>query len=163
MEDYLEPAKVAEQMRSMRDQTDVLAVVATDSPYISEAVDALSDRQVPVVALLSDLSAHNLAGYVGINNRIAGRTAAWAIARCADRPGSIGVLQSWGTLARKTGKSGSEAYFARGLGLCSNRSSVVTTRRRLQRGARTITGAEDLAGLYSVGGVRRDHSRPLNV
>jgi hypothetical protein len=114
MEDYLEASKVAEHVHSTGEGADLLAVVATDSPYISEAIDALAARHIPVVALLSDLSAPNLAGYVGINDRIAGRTAAWAIARCARQPGSIGILiGSHGYLGQKTGRSDFEAIFAR--------------------------------------------------
>ena len=156
MEDYLEPTKVAEQMRSMGERADVLAVVAADSPYTSEVSDALSRRKVPVVALLSDLSAPNLAGYVGINNRIAGRTAAWAIARCAARPGSIGVLMgSHGYLGQEDRETGFRSYFReKGLGfkvlepiVCGD-DPYVAYKEALE----LITGAKDLVGLYSVGG-----------
>jgi LacI family transcriptional regulator len=154
--DYLEPTKVAEQMRSVGERTDVLAVVATDSPYTSQAIDALSGRQVPVVALLSDLSAPNLAGYVGINNRIAGRTAAWVIARCAARPGSVGVVMgSHGYLGQEDREIGFRSYFReKGLGfkvlepiVCGDDPEVA-----YKEVLELITGAEDLVGLYSVGG-----------
>jgi LacI family transcriptional regulator len=65
---YLEPSKVAEHVYSTGEGADLLAVVATDSPYISEAIDALAARQIPVVALPSDLSAPNLAGYVTLKS-----------------------------------------------------------------------------------------------
>jgi LacI family transcriptional regulator len=156
MEDYLDPAKVAERMRSMGERADVLAVVAADSPYTSEAIDALSGRQVPVVALLSDLSAPNLAGYVGINNRIAGRTAAWAIARCAARPASIGVLMgSHGYLGQEDREIGFRSYFReKGLGfkvlepiVCGDDPDAA-----YKEALELITCTEDLVGLYSVGG-----------
>jgi LacI family transcriptional regulator, galactose operon repressor len=156
MEDYLEPTRVAEQMRSVGERADVLAVVAADSPYTSEVIDALSRRKVPVVALLSDLSAPNLAGYVGINNRIAGRTAAWAIARCAARPGSIGVLMgSHGYLGQEDRETGFRSYFReKGLGfkvlepiVCGDDPDVA-----YKEALELITGAKDLVGLYSVGG-----------
>ena len=156
MEDYLEPTRVAEQMRSMGERADVLAVVAADSPYTSEVIDALSRRKVPVVALLSDLSAPNLAGYVGINNRIAGRTAAWAIARCAARPGSIGVLMgSHGYLGQEDRETGFRSYFReKGPGfkvlepiVCGDDPDVA-----YKEALELITGAKDLVGLYSVGG-----------
>jgi LacI family transcriptional regulator len=154
--DYLEPTKVAEQMCSLGERTDVLAVVATDSPYTSEAIDALSGRHVPVVALLSDLSAPNLAGYVGINNRIAGRTAGWAIVRCAGRPGSVGVLMgSHGYLGQEDREIGFRSYFReKSLGfkvlepiVCGDDPEVA-----YKEACKLITGAEDLVGLYSVGG-----------
>jgi len=49
-------------MHSMGERMDILAVVATDSPYISEAIEVLANGRIPVVALLSDLSASDLAG-----------------------------------------------------------------------------------------------------
>jgi LacI family transcriptional regulator len=80
MDDYLDPSKVAERMRAIGSRVEALAVVATESPYISDAIDRLKEQSIPVVALLTDLCAPNLAGYAGIDNRMAGRTAAWAIA-----------------------------------------------------------------------------------
>jgi LacI family transcriptional regulator len=154
--DYLEPTKVAEQMCSMGERTDVLAVVATDSPYTAEAIDSLIGRQVPVVALLSDVSAPNLAGYVGINNRIAGRTAGWAIARCAARPGSIGVLiGSHGYLGQEDREIGFRSYFREKAPEFKVLEPVVCgddPQAAYKAVLELRTGVEDLVGLYCVGG-----------
>jgi LacI family transcriptional regulator len=89
-----------------------VAVVATESSYVSEAIDFLMERRTPVVALLSDLSSTNLAGYVGINNRMAGRTAAWAIAHCARQTGIVGVLiGSHGYLGQEEREIGFRSFF----------------------------------------------------
>ena len=165
MEDYLEPSKVAEQVRSMGERADALAVIAIDSPYISEVIDDLSARQIPVVALLSDLSATNLAGYVGINNRIAGRTAAWAIARCARQPGSVGVLiGSHGYLGQEDREIGFRSYF-REKGpefkvleplICGDDTEIA-----YKETLEMLEGSKDLVGLYSVGGGNRGTIRAL--
>jgi LacI family transcriptional regulator len=156
MEDYLEASKVAEHVHSTGEGADLLAVVATDSPYISEAIDALAARHIPVVALLSDLSAPNLAGYVGINDRIAGRTAAWAIARCARQPGSIGILiGSHGYLGQEDREIGFRSYFREKAPefkilepiVCGDDPDVAH-KETLQ----ILRGSEKLVGLYSVGG-----------
>jgi LacI family transcriptional regulator len=47
---------------------------------------------VPVFALLTGLTAAARAGYVGIDNRRAGRMAAWTIARTASAAGEVGLL-----------------------------------------------------------------------
>ena len=47
---------------------------------------------MPVFALLSDFAAGLREGYVGVNNRKVGRTAAWMLARAAERPGKVGVF-----------------------------------------------------------------------
>ena len=60
----------------------------------------------------SCLSAPDLAGYVGINDRIAGRTAAWAIARCASRAGPVRILiGSHGYLGQENREIGFRTYF----------------------------------------------------
>jgi ABC-type sugar transport system substrate-binding protein len=58
------------------------------------------------------------------------------------------------TWARKIGKLGSEAIFARKASdsKCSNPSSAVTIQKSPTNALELITGAEDLVGLYSVGG-----------
>src|SRR4051812_6722809 len=56
------------------------------------AVDRLRGRGVPVLALVSDLSAPNGAGYVGLDNWKVGRTAAWAVADLRQRPGDVAIV-----------------------------------------------------------------------
>ena len=47
-----------------------------EHPLVREAVHTLAEEGVPVVTLVSDLSNSRRAGYVGLDNRAAGRTAA---------------------------------------------------------------------------------------
>ena len=47
---------------------------------------------MPVFALLSDFAPGVREGYVGLNNRKVGRTAAWMIAQAAERPGKVAVF-----------------------------------------------------------------------
>jgi LacI family transcriptional regulator len=48
---------------------------------VREAVDELAEQGVPVVTLISDLSASRRVACVGLDNRAAGRTAAVLIGR----------------------------------------------------------------------------------
>jgi LacI family transcriptional regulator len=112
MDDYLDPVKVADRIQTIGGRVDAVAVVATESTSVSDAITFLAEQQIPVVALLSDLSSPSLGGYVGINNRMAGRTAAWAIARCADRSGTVGVLiGSHGYIGQEEREIGFRSYF----------------------------------------------------
>jgi LacI family transcriptional regulator len=86
------PAAMAARIRTVGGAADALAVVLPDHPDIGAAIDALRAEGVPTWALLSDLTAGGRAGYVGIDNRKAGRTAAWAIARTARRAGEVAIL-----------------------------------------------------------------------
>jgi len=156
MDDYLEPAKVAETLRSVHGQVDAVAVVATESNPISDAIDFLAEHQIPVVALLTDLSSPRLAGYAGINNRMAGRTAAWAIARCANRSGKLGVLiGSHGYIGQEEREIGFRSYFReKGLEFTVLEPAVclddpeVAYNQTLQ----LLRATDELAGIYNVGG-----------
>lgn len=91
MDDFT-PRKVAEHLRALAAQVDAVALVAADHPVINQAVEELHAQGVPVFALVTDLSAPHLAGYVGIDNRKMGRTAAWAMAQLCPRPGKVGLI-----------------------------------------------------------------------
>lgn len=156
MDDYLEPGKVADTLRSVNGQVDAVAVVATESNPISYAIDFLAEQQIPVVALLSDLSSPRLAGYAGINNRMAGRTAAWAIARCADRTGKLGVLiGSHGYIGQEEREIGFRSYFReKGLEFTVLEPAVCMDDREVayNQTLELLRATDELAGIYNVGG-----------
>ena len=90
--DDLSPAAVADRLRELGREVDAIGVVATDHPQVTAAIDALHAEGRPTFALLSDLSAPLRAGYVGVDPRKRGRTAAWAISRLSKARGPVGVL-----------------------------------------------------------------------
>jgi LacI family transcriptional regulator, galactose operon repressor len=90
--DELEPASIVKRMQDLGRRVDALAVVAVDHPRVSEEIERLQREGVPTFTLLSDLGAASRAGYVGLDARKAGRTAAWAITRLAPRPGSVAIF-----------------------------------------------------------------------
>ncbi|MBV8099814.1 MAG: LacI family DNA-binding transcriptional regulator [Verrucomicrobia bacterium] len=156
MDDYLEPPKVAETLRSVGEQVDAVAVVATESNPVSDAIEFLAEQQIPVVALLSDLSSPKLAGYAGINNRMAGRSAAWAIARCADRPGNLGVLiGSHNYIGQEEREIGFRSYFReKGLEFKVLEPSVCMDDPEIayQQTLELLRTTDELTGIYNVGG-----------
>jgi LacI family transcriptional regulator len=156
MDDYLEPAKVAEALRSVHGQVDAVAVVATESNPVSDAIEFLAEQQIPVVALLSDLSSPRLAGYAGLNNRMAGRTAAWAIARCADRPGKLGVLiGSHGYIGQEEREIGFRSYFReKGLEFEVFEPAVCLDDPEIayEKTLELLRATDELVGIYNVGG-----------
>ena len=88
----LTPDAVAERVVKAGKDADAVAVVSADHPRVTQAIDSLGARGVPVVALISDLSAPALAGYVGLDNWKVGRTAAWAVSHLCKRPGHVGIF-----------------------------------------------------------------------
>jgi LacI family transcriptional regulator len=156
MDHYLDPAKVAEALRLVQGQVDAVAVVATESNPVSDAIELLAEQQIPVVALLSDLSSPKLAGYAGINNRMAGRTAAWAIARCADRPSKVGVLiGSHGYIGQEEREIGFRSYFReKGLEFEVLEPAVCLDDPEIayKKTLELLQVTDELSGIYNVGG-----------
>jgi LacI family transcriptional regulator len=156
MDDYLESTKVAGKLRGLQGEVDAVAVVATESTPVSDAIEFLAERQIPVVALLSDLSSPKLAGYTGINNRMAGRTAGWAIAHCANRPGKVGVLiGSHGYIGQEEREIGFRSYFReKSLEFQVLEPEVCLDDPEIayQQTLELLQGTDDLAGIYNVGG-----------
>lgn len=86
------PAHIVERLEAMAARVQAVAMVAPDHPLVSTAVEALRAQGVAVFALLSDFAAGVREGYVGVNNRKVGRTAAWMVAQAAERPGKVAVF-----------------------------------------------------------------------
>ncbi|MCB1377817.1 MAG: LacI family DNA-binding transcriptional regulator [Alphaproteobacteria bacterium] len=83
-------ARTLDQIGSIYDGA---AVVALDHSRVREAINALSDRGVAVVTLVSDVPSSRRIHYVGIDNSAAGRTAATLMGRYfGGRPGKVGLI-----------------------------------------------------------------------
>ncbi len=90
--DELVPTLIARKLRELGAKAEALAIVAVDHPHVTEAIAELHAKGVPVFTLLTDLTAPARAGYLGIDGRKAGRTAAWVISRTARQAGKVGIL-----------------------------------------------------------------------
>ena len=90
--DDLSPEATAECLLKLGRNVDAIAVVTVDHPRITDAIQRLRANRVPVVAVISDVTAPARAGYVGLDNWKVGATAGWAIAKLCKRPGKIAVF-----------------------------------------------------------------------
>jgi LacI family transcriptional regulator len=90
--DEIAPLAISERLLRLGRRVDAVALVAADHPHVTKAIDELKAAGVPVFALISDLTASARAGYIGLDNRKVGRTAAWTMANFCRRPGEIGIL-----------------------------------------------------------------------
>jgi LacI family transcriptional regulator len=88
----LTPAATTEKLVEIGARADAVGLVSVDHPSVSQAVEDLKRRGIPTFGLLTGLTTPAWAGYVGIDNRKAGRLAAWTIARTAKAPGEVGIL-----------------------------------------------------------------------
>ncbi|OHZ00435.1 LacI family DNA-binding transcriptional regulator [Salinicola sp. MIT1003] len=73
--------RLAERLLELEGHTNAVAIVMPDHPLIREAVNRLANGGIHVATLVSDLPSLNKIGYVGIDNRAAGRLAGLLIGR----------------------------------------------------------------------------------
>lgn len=96
----MEPAVLARKLRACAGQgIDAVAFQALEDLRVRDAVEDLAARDIPSLALLSGLESPSLVGFVGIDNRAAGRTAGYLMGRLACQPGPVAIL-SGGRLYR---------------------------------------------------------------
>jgi LacI family transcriptional regulator len=86
------PGDLIALLKELGGRCQAIAMVAPDHPTITAAVEELKAKGIPVFSLLSDFAAGVREGYVGLNNRKVGRTAAWTISKIAKRPGKVAVF-----------------------------------------------------------------------
>ena len=87
-----DPIGIAKQLRDLGRQVQAIGAVTIDHPAVSAVVAELKSDGIPVFSLLSDFAPGVREAYVGVNNRKAGRAAAWFIARTAQHPGKVSIL-----------------------------------------------------------------------
>lgn len=89
------------------DTTDGVAVFGPETPSVRDAIKRACDRDIAVVALVSDLPSSERHHFVGIDNIAAGRSAAKLMGRFTRRPGKVLVITgsrlSRDHLERRTG------------------------------------------------------------
>lgn len=73
--DGFDPYRVAARLHEMVGKTDAVGVVAPDHPAVREAINRLATSGVRVATLVSDIRSVTKVGYIGIDNRAAGRLA----------------------------------------------------------------------------------------
>lgn len=87
------PAVLAATILRLGEASNGLAIAALENPVVREAVNLLAERGVPVVTLVCDLSNARTVGYVGLDNRAAGRTAGYLMGRFAGgRTGPVALI-----------------------------------------------------------------------
>lgn len=91
--DYADPVGIAKLLRGLAESSAGVALVAVDHIDIRNALRTLIDRSVPVVTMLTDISSLPHQGYVGVDNRVAGRLAGYLIGRfLGDAPANVVVF-----------------------------------------------------------------------
>lgn len=79
-EDY-DPDKLAAHLLDLEGKTDAIATVVPDHPAVRQAINRLAASGIRISTLVSDLPLVDKVGYVGIDNRAAGRLAGLLMGR----------------------------------------------------------------------------------
>jgi LacI family transcriptional regulator len=90
--DDLAPQVIAAKLVELGERCSAVGVVTAVHPLVTNAVNILQAKNVPVFALISQLSQADGVNYVGLDNWKLGRASAWAFHHICKSPGKIGVL-----------------------------------------------------------------------
>jgi LacI family transcriptional regulator, galactose operon repressor len=76
-----DPQRLSSKLEELRGKTDAVGLVALDHPQVREAINELARSGVRVATLLTDIPTVQKVGYVGVDNRAAGRLAGLLLGR----------------------------------------------------------------------------------
>lgn len=80
--------------RCIEDGSSGVVVQPIEYLTVRESIRQLIDRGIPVICILTDLPGLDTLGYIGLDNRSAGRTAGYLMGRLSHTPGKIATF--WG-------------------------------------------------------------------
>jgi LacI family transcriptional regulator len=162
--EYIEsfnPQALARELGKHGRKCDGIAFMALEHPVVREAVAALAEQGVPTVTLISDLSNSARAAYVGLDNRAAGRTAAYLIARfmgAGPRGRQAKVAMIAGSLSYKAHEE-REAGFLHffeeqypGVHVVGAREGQDDAEKNYRQARALLEQHPGLAGIYNIGG-----------
>jgi LacI family transcriptional regulator, galactose operon repressor len=94
MVDSFNENALAAKLLDLKGKTDAVGLVAIDHPNVSDAIEQLAETGVKIATIVSDLPRARSVGYVGIDNRAAGRLAGYLIGRFLPmgQPATVAVL-----------------------------------------------------------------------
>lgn len=88
-----DPDRLSAKLADLRGRTDAVGLIALDHPQVREAINDLTKSGVRVGTLVSDIRSVDKIGYVGVDNRAAGRLAGFLLGRFLPRgPHNIAVF-----------------------------------------------------------------------
>ena len=160
------PEVLAAKLHEMRGQSDGVAIVALDHPTVREAIRDLAASGTPVLTLVSDISNVPRCGYVGIDNRGAGRLAGHLIGRFMGRDaGTVamlaGSLSYRGHEEREMGFRHILAEDFPALRIARMREVRDDSERAYQEAKSLIAEVPDIGGIYNIGAGNRGIARAL--
>lgn len=97
--DGLDPDAVVSRLLALTDQTAAVGLVALDHPAVRAALETLTQSGIPVATLVTDIPSPHKIGYVGVDNRSAGRLAGLLMGRFLHPDRAHEVVVAMGSLS----------------------------------------------------------------
>lgn len=152
----LTPQVISQKLLELGNSCDTIGVVAAVHPLVTEAIDELGRRNIPVFALISQLAATGSVNYVGPDNWKVGRMFGWAIANLCKAPGKVGILVGNHRFrCQDMNESGFRSYFrehAPAFTLLEPLSTFETSAVAEEMTERLIAEHPEMKGLVVLGG-----------
>jgi LacI family transcriptional regulator len=158
--DGIGPDALIPALESLSLETEGVGLITTDHPKSRHAIQRLCEAGVRVVTIASDVPATPRSAYVGVDNRVAGRTAAQIMGMMAGAAeGSIGLfLGSRAFHGHEERESGFRALLEDrfpGFEILPAIETGEDSRRSRASMAALMRATDDLVGVYCVGAGRR--------
>lgn len=158
---------LADVLSGLAGQSEGIGVIGVDHPSVREAIRNVVRSGVPVLTLVSDISNVATAGYVGIDNRTAGRLAGHLLGRfVGKRTGSVALFA--GALAYR-GHEEREMGFRHilqerfpNLAIAVHREIQDDPTRAYAEAKAVLSDLPDLVGLYNIGAGNRGIGQALS-
>jgi len=170
----IEPAKLVKLIEARAaDRPGGIILKASDEPEVAEAVNRVTASGVPVVTLVTDLPRSQRLAYVGMDNRAAGRTAAFLLGRLlGERKGAViahlGSHNFQGEEEREIGFRALMRERFPKLSVVEVSGSFGLDRETRRQVAQCLKERRDIIAVYSMGGGNRgilhafdDAARPV--
>jgi len=160
------PQALAESLLRYGRRADGIAFFAIEDPAVREAVSALVDKGIPVLTLISDLSHSRRIAYVGLDNRAAGRTAGYLLARFTGRrAGKVALIAGSRSYRaheeREAGFLHVMEELAPAMEVVDLREGHDDTERNYRQTRQLLARHADLVGIYNIGGASDGVGRAL--
>jgi len=164
--DGFSPEALAATLRELRPVSQGVGIIALDHPIVREAIRETAAGRLPVLTMVSDVANVPRVGYVGIDNRTAGRLAGHLLGRFV--PGSAGEVALFAGSLRYRGHEEREMGFRHILADEFPKLRIVELRevrddleRSYDEAKNLLAAHPGLRGIYSIGAGNRGIARAL--
>ena len=160
------PDELALSLSGLRGHSQGIGIIGVDHPTVREEIQNLSNDGIPMLTLVSDISHVPRIGYVGVDNREAGRLAGYLLGRfIGARPGAValftGALAYRGHEEREMGFRAVLREHFPGLSIVVHREIHDDPDRAYNETRSILEEYPDLLGLYNIGSGNRGIGRAL--